>query len=98
MDLVIVTEQGTVKRVALDQFRKQSRAGGGVIAIGVAEGDRVKAATCAGPDQDVIIVTERGQAIRFAGSEARAMGRTAKGVKGLTLKQGDKVSAVLVAS
>jgi len=97
MDLVIATEQGTVKRVTLDQFRKQSRGGGGVTAISVAEGDRVKAAVCAQPDQDVIIITERGAAIRFAGDEARAMGRTAKGVKGINLKEGDRVSALVVA-
>lgn len=97
MDLVIATEQGTVKRVTLDQFRKQSRSGAGVTAIAVSEGDRVRAVVCAQPDQDVIIVTERGMAIRFAGSEARAMGRTAKGVRGISLKQGDRVSALIVA-
>ena len=97
MDLVIATEQGTVKRVSLEEFRKQSRGGSGVTAIGVEEGDRVKAAVCAKPEQDIIIITERGTSIRFAGQDARAMGRTAKGVKGITLKQGDKVCTIVAA-
>ena len=43
MDVVLVTKGGMVKRTSADDFRVQSRGGGGVGAVNVADGDEVAA-------------------------------------------------------
>jgi len=93
MDVVIVTAKGMVKRTPLEDYRQQGRAGAGIAAIGLADGDQVVAALPLGAAQSVMLVTARGTSIRFAASELRAMGRTAQGVRGIRLKEGDKVVA-----
>ena len=44
MDVVLVTKNGMVKRTNVEDFRKQSRGGGGVAAMGLAEGDGISVA------------------------------------------------------
>jgi len=95
MDVVIVTANGMVKRTSVDEFRQQGRGGGGIAAMGVADGDRVVGAAKLHMEQSVMVVTQSGTAIRFAASELRSMGRAAQGVRGIRLKDGDKVVAVV---
>jgi len=95
MDIVLVSEGGKVKKMSVDQLRKQSRGGVGVTALGLAEGDKLAAAVTVSENQDIVILTQKGMAIRFASSDARPMGRTAAGVSGMSLREGDKVVAAL---
>jgi DNA gyrase subunit A len=95
MDVVFVTKNGMVKRTAAEEFRQQGRGGGGVAAMGVAEGDAVVGAVALGGAKGVMIVTASGAAIHFAAEELRSMGRAAQGVRGIRLKEGDKVVAVV---
>ncbi|MEN9558036.1 MAG: hypothetical protein RL141_405 [Candidatus Parcubacteria bacterium] len=87
--LVMVTEQGTVKKTGLEEFANVRS--NGLIAIKLKDGDSllwVKPTT--GVDE-ISLVTKNGQSIRFKESDVRAMGRTAAGVRGVTLKKGDTV-------
>lgn len=87
--LVMVTNQGTIKKTSLEDFSNVRRSG--LIAINLHEGDDlrwVKPST--GTDQ-ISLVTKNGQSIRFSEKDVRAMGRTAAGVRGIKLKKNDTV-------
>jgi DNA gyrase subunit A len=94
--LLFATGNGTVKRTALlDYARPKS---GGIIALGLDEGDRlIDVAVCKDED-DIILGTETGMSIRFKASDVRIMGRPAVGVRGIRLKDDDKVCGMAVVS
>ncbi len=87
--LLMATEQGTVKKTRLDAFGK--RGAGGIIALDLAEGDRLIGVRKTGGDDEVILGTRRGRAIRFHEEDVRPMGRTAAGVRGIRLHNKDAV-------
>jgi DNA gyrase subunit A len=86
------TLRGVVKKTELSAF-SNPRAGG-IIAMGVEEGDRLMAAQITDGTGEIFIGTRDGMAIRFPESDVRPMGRTAYGVKGITLREGDEVVAM----
>jgi len=86
------TERGIVKKTELSAF-SNPRAGG-IIAMGVEDGDRLMAAQITDGTGEIFIGTRDGVAIRFPESDVRPMGRTAYGVKGINLREGDKVVAM----
>ncbi|MFS8637906.1 MAG: DNA gyrase subunit A, partial [Gemmatimonadota bacterium] len=92
--LVFLTSGGTVKRTPLDQF-SNTRASG-ILAIKLADGDRLLDTQLSDGTGDVVLVTKQGQAIRFPESEIPAMGRAAQGVKGIKLRKGDEVVGMVV--
>src|SRR5437879_3890686 len=92
--IVMGTRHGVVKKTELSAF-SNPRAGG-IIAIGVEEGDAVIAVQVTDGSGEVFIGTRNGMAIRFHESDIRAMGRTAYGVRGITLRDDDLVVAMEV--
>jgi DNA gyrase subunit A len=88
------TRHGVVKKTALSAF-SNPRAGG-IIAMGVEEGDAVMAVRVTDGSGEIFIGTRDGMAIRFEETDVRAMGRTAYGVRGITLREGDEVVAMEV--
>jgi DNA gyrase subunit A len=88
------TERGVVKKTELPAF-SNPRAGG-IIAMGVEDGDRLMAAQITDGTGEIFIGTRDGLAIRFPESDVRPMGRTAYGVKGISLREGDQVVAMEV--
>ena len=88
------TLRGVVKKTELSAF-SNPRAGG-IIAMGVEDGDRLMAAQITDGTGEIFIGTRDGMAIRFPESDVRPMGRTAYGVKGITLREGDEVVAMEV--
>jgi len=90
--VVMGTRRGVVKKTALSAF-SNPRAGG-IIAMGVEEGDSVIAVQVTDGNEELFIGTRRGMAIRFHESDVRAMGRTAFGVRGITLRDDDYVVAM----
>src|SRR5688572_20060693 len=88
------TLRGIVKKTELPAF-SNPRAGG-IIAMGVEEGDRLMAAQITDGTGEIFIGTRDGVAIRFPEGDVRPMGRTAYGVKGITLRDGDEVVAMEV--
>jgi DNA gyrase subunit A len=87
--LVMVTRQGVIKKVSMEEFKDVRRSG--LIAIKLKADDMlcwVKPSTGA---DDVVIATAAGQSVRFAEKDVRPMGRTASGVRGIKLKGKDVV-------
>jgi DNA gyrase subunit A len=92
--IVMGTQHGVVKKTELTAF-SNPRAGG-IIAIGVEEGDRVMAVQLTDGQGEIFIGTRDGMAIRFPETDVRAMGRTAYGVRGISLRDDDQVVAMEV--
>jgi len=87
--LVMVTNQGTIKKTAIEDFKNVRRSG--LIAINLKEGDDLKWVKPSSGKDEIVLVTKNGQAIRFEEADVRAMGRTAAGVRGVNLKKNDSV-------
>jgi len=87
--LLMATGQGTVKKTRLDAFGKRGL--GGIIAVDLAEDDRLIGVRKTNGHQEVILGTRNGRAIRFHEEDVRAMGRTAAGVRGIRLSRSDRV-------
>src|SRR5437867_399176 len=92
--VVMGTRKGVVKKTALSAF-SNPRAGG-IIAIGVEEGDAVIAVQLTDGNAEMFIGTRDGMAIRFPQTDVRPMGRTAYGVRGIALRDDDYVVAMEV--
>jgi DNA gyrase subunit A len=88
------TRKGVVKKTDLSAF-SNPRAGG-IIAMGVEEGDSVIAVELSDGGSQVFLGTRNGMAIRFQESDVRSMGRSAYGVRGITLREDDEVVAMEV--
>jgi DNA gyrase subunit A len=88
------TQRGVVKKTELSAF-SNPRAGG-IIAMGVEDGDRLMSAQITDGTGEIFIGTRDGVAIRFPEGDVRPMGRTAYGVKGISLREGDEVVAMEV--
>jgi DNA gyrase subunit A len=93
--IVMGTRKGTIKKTELSAF-SNPRAGG-IIAIGIDEGDAVIDVQLSDGQSEIFIGTRAGKAIRFGEADVRAMGRTAYGVRGIQLRDGDEVVAMQVA-
>ena len=81
--IVMGTRRGVVKKTELTAF-SNPRAGG-IIAMGVEEGDAVIAVQVSDGNGEIFIGTRNGMSIRFRESDVRSMGRTACGVRGIAL-------------
>jgi DNA gyrase subunit A len=92
--IVMGTKRGIVKKTELSAF-SNPRAGG-IIAMGVEEGDSVIAVQVSHGNNEVFIGTRDGMSIRFPESDVRPMGRTAYGVRGIALREDDEVMAMEV--
>jgi DNA gyrase subunit A len=92
--VVMGTLRGVVKKTSLSAF-SNPRAGG-IIAMGVEEGDAVITVQQSDGTGEVFIGTRDGMAIRFKETDVRPMGRTAYGVRGITLRDQDFVVAMEV--
>lgn len=88
-EVVMATAQGVVKKSTLDSFSRPRA--GGIIAINLADGDRLVAARLTDGDREIFLATRFGQAIRFPEDQVRSMGRTAGGVRGIQLGDEDQV-------
>lgn len=92
--LFFATQRGTVKKTALSDFANVRK--GGIIAIGIEEGDQlIEVKLTTGHDQ-VLLITREGMSIRFSEENVRSMGRPAAGVRGISLGAEDAVVALAV--
>ena len=90
--LTFVSRQGIIKRTALKEYRNVNK--GGIIAVGLKEGDALLDVTLTQGADDILLATANGMAIRFPEQDARLMGRSAAGVKGIELEDNDEVIGV----
>ena len=93
--VLAVCERGYGKQTPLEDFRKQSRGGKGVILIDASErnGPVVGVAMVCPADQ-VMLVTDRGQMLRTQVSQIRETGRNAQGVRLMNVDDGERVVAI----
>jgi DNA gyrase subunit A len=89
LSLILVTKNGTTKRVDADAFKDVRR--NGLIAISLDAGDELRSALFMSEGDQVILATAEGQAIRFKDKDVRVMGRNASGVRGMKLDKGDYI-------
>ncbi|MBU2736214.1 DNA gyrase subunit A, partial [Acidithiobacillus caldus ATCC 51756] len=92
--LLMVTRQGTAKRIAPDQFTRIRSTG--TRAINLREGDSLLAVLATQGEGEILLFTEAGRAIRFAEAEVREMGKNAAGVRTIRLQsEQDRVTAAI---
>ncbi|MGQ9558865.1 MAG: DNA gyrase subunit A [Desulfurispora sp.] len=79
-DMVItITNQGYIKRIALDTYRSQRRGGRGITAMGTKEEDYVRHLFITSTHHFLLIFTNRGKVYRLKVHEVPEAGRAAKG-------------------
>ena len=90
--IVMATKHGVIKKTDLTVFANIRS--GGLIALGLDEGDELIATRLTDGSKEIFLGTREGQAIRFNESQVRDMGRVARGVRAIKLGKGDAVVAM----
>ncbi len=95
--LLMVTEKGYGKRVALDEFPQQGRGGKGVqgIKLDAESGELVTVLIVS--DQDEIIITTEQKVMRILAGDINVYRRYARGVRLIQLEEDDKIVSVVKA-
>ena len=88
-NLLMVTQQGIIKRTPVEQYRNVRKSG--LIAITLDEGDGLAWTSVTSGNDELIVATRNGQAIKFHEDDVRLVGRSARGVKAVELGEGDEV-------
>lgn len=91
--LVLVTSQGTIKRLTGDEI---SSAKGDGVAIALKDKDRLVAALVASEESELAIISSDAQLLRMDSSKVRPQGRSAGGMAGMSLRGTVKVVAAAV--
>jgi len=85
--VLMATKAGTVKKTDLMAFSRPRT--GGIIALGLAEGDELIAVRITDGTRNVFLGSAMGKSIRFHESDIRPSGRLSRGVHGMRLDPGD---------
>jgi DNA gyrase subunit A len=97
LHIVFATEQGMVRRNAMDAFANIPTAGKYAMGFVEGSGDRLVGVQLLTEEQEIFLASDAGKAIRFAATEVReTKSRTGIGVRGMSLKKGDKVVSMAV--
>ena len=93
--LLTVSENGFGKRTALDEYRRQSRGGLGIINLKVSD----RTGTVVGvrevaDDTGLMLITHEGKIIRITAGSVSLIGRATQGVKVMDLDDGDRIVAL----
>ena len=92
--LLAITAGGKGKRIPINQFRLQRRAGQGIRAIKFRTGDKLAALRVVNPEDELMIITNRGIIIRQAVDAISLQSRMATGVRVQRLDEDDAIAAV----
>ena len=87
--LVMVTRNGTVKRLSVTALKNLRNSGLRVITLD--EGDQLMEVRETDGTRKILIATHDGMAVCFDENDVRPMGREAMGVRGIRLREGDYV-------
>ncbi len=97
-NVITMTHQGYIKRLAADTYKSQKRGGKGIIGMQTKEEDFVDTMFVSSTHAYILFFTNTGKMYRIKAYEIPESGRQAKGtaiVNLLPLEAGEKVSAVL---
>ena len=92
--LIMVTKNGIIKRTDLKSFNTARK--GGLIALGLDEGDELSWVRMTDGTNEMIVATRLGKCIRFSETDVRAVGRAARGVRAIKLKPSDEVVGMAI--
>ena len=87
--LVMITRNGTVKRLPVTTLKNLRNNGLRVITL--EDGDELMVVRETDGTKNILIATHDGMAVCFAESDVRPTGRTSMGVRGIRLREGDYV-------
>jgi DNA gyrase subunit A len=95
-NLLILTSNGSGKKVKLSNYRVQSRGGSGVITIKLSEktGEIVFAKILEN-EEELVIISKKGQIIKTDLKSISVLGRMAKGVRVMKLKANDHIASAV---
>jgi DNA gyrase subunit A len=96
-DLLVLTETGYGKRVALDEFRRKHRGGQGVRLIaleGRKTGSVAAVQQVTDADEELLLISAGGQVIRTETNSINRYSSSARGVIVMRLAEGDRVVAI----
>ncbi|HEX5736803.1 MAG TPA: DNA gyrase subunit A [Blastocatellia bacterium] len=95
VEMLSVSEHGYGKRTKLEEYRKQSRAGKGVINMKTTDrnGKVVAVLPVVSNDIQMLVITNFGKLIRVETNTIRESGRSTQGVKLIDTSDGDMVSS-----
>ncbi|MCU0948147.1 MAG: DNA gyrase subunit A [Porphyrobacter sp.] len=97
LNIVFATEQGMVRRNAMDAFASIPTAGKYAMGFVEGSGDRLIGVKLLREEQEIFLASDSGKAIRFSATDAReTKSRTGIGVRGMSLKKGGKVVSMAV--
>lgn len=92
--IFMVTQQGMIKRSALDLFFNIRRSG--IAAITLDKDDYLVGVGVTEETDTAILASKKGFSIRFNMEDVRATGRTSQGVRGIRLSKGDVVLGMAI--
>jgi DNA gyrase subunit A len=87
--LVMLTQQGIIKKTSLSAYRNIRRAG--LITVTLDDDDVLGWVALTDGEQNILIGTAYGMAIHFPEDNVRPTGRSSRGVKAIQIKAGDRV-------
>ncbi|MDE1820553.1 MAG: DNA gyrase subunit A [Euryarchaeota archaeon] len=97
--VVLISNDGYIKRLPLDSYRRQRRGGKGLVQMETKEEDFVTRALAARTHDDVLFFTSKGRVYRLKAYELPELGRHAKGKAIVNLlprlQQGEKIQTEL---
>jgi len=96
--LVMLTQDGYIKRLPPDTFKSQGRGGKGIIGLETKEEDSVRMMFTTNTHAEILFFTSRGRVFRLQAYEIPQASRTSKGqaiVNFLQLAPGEKISVTL---
>jgi len=99
--VIIITQDGYIKRLAPESFKTQARGGKGVTGLEVKEEDRVQHLVTTTTHSDLLFFTTRGKVFQIKAYDVPQTQRTAKGqslVNFLEMASNEKVSVLLPVS
>ena len=97
-NIITLTHQGYIKRLAADVYKSQKRGGKGIVGLQTKEEDFVSNMFVSSTHAHIMFFTSKGRMYRLKAYEIPEAGRTAKGtpvVNLLALEPGESISAVI---
>ena len=95
--MLVATASGLGKRVPVDQFRLQRRAGLGLRGIKFRrDGDALVGLCVMGAEEELLLVSERGVIVRLQSDVIPQQSRAATGVRLQRLDKGDRLAEVVL--
>jgi len=93
--LLTATDNGFAKRTYVEEYRRQTRGGKGVINIKLSPKiGQVKALILVSAEDEIVCITQNGVLIRSKVKDVRVSGRSTQGVKVMNLGKSDKLSTI----